>query len=60
MIKRHTLLILFTSLLFSENTFSIVEKNNIAKKYIENSLYEEALAIYKNILDTKKNIFIIL
>jgi len=54
MIKKHILLILFASLLFSENNFSIEEQNNIAKKYIENSLYEEALSIYKNILVVKK------
>ena len=57
MIKKHILLIVFTSLLFSENNFSIKEQNNIAKTYIENLLYEEAFNVYKNVLDAKKNIF---
>jgi len=57
MIKKHILLILFASFLFSENEFSIEEQNNIAKTYIENLLYEEALSVYKNVLATKKNIF---
>ena len=57
MIKKYILLTLFVSFLFGGNDFSIEEQNNIAKKYIETSLYEEALSVYKNVLTTKKNIF---
>ena len=57
MIKKYILLTLFTGCLFGENHFSIEEQNNIAKTYIKNSMYEEALSIYKNVLITKKSIF---
>ena len=57
MIKKNILLTLFVGFLFGENDFSIEEQNNIAKKYIETSLYEEALSVYKNVLNTKTNIF---
>ena len=57
-IIKYCLLYLITcfGLVFLQEQESIFEKENLAQSYIEAGLYDDAIVVYKNIFDLKKDI----
>ncbi len=50
-------LILILSIASGTNSTSIHDKKIIANSYYESELYDDAIIIYEEILDTQKNVF---
>ena len=55
--KKIILLILCLSFFgFAKTQETVLQKRNLAKSYIDAGLYEDAIVVYKNILNFQKNI----